>query len=347
MQAATPIKVGPVAFDLEAKLRSCSASPLRLRRQYSLVGFVHDDAARTFIVAQLVDWRGRQLRGRSWRVEKQAESTRHEMIQDLTAQIIVDLRVSEITNDCRSYRCFCVGLDSLASATTIGRSGSCQCIASARDQFQTALSFDPANWMARFYLAVSLCRCGENEAAVSHFTILERVLKEADRLLGELHRVDKRHRPFLNPVVKHLQQYPQCPFLVLYNRAMALSGTLRSCELDEALRTLDRMSRAFNRSDENIEFGHCAELLAETDRIRFAMLALSAKASILATNIEYEARYAESEAHTGSLCAKLNTLVGEFEAKFMGLGPNLISSAVTGARHHAKCQRPGGHGQPP
>ena len=192
-----------------------------------MVGFVHETQERTFVVAQQIDWKGRQIRGRSWKVERSPNSTRHEMIQDLTAQIIVDLRVSEITSDWRSYRLFCKGLDSLASASALGTTESCQCIESAREQFQAALGFDSANWMARFYLAVCLCRCGESETAVGHFTILERVLGESDALLGRSQGLFKRFRQPLSPVVRHLQQYPQCPFLVLYNKAMALSGTLR------------------------------------------------------------------------------------------------------------------------
>ena len=242
-------------------------SPLQIRRRYSLIGFVRESEDRTAIMAQEVDWKGRQMVGHSWKAERAPKDSRRDMILDLAAQIIVDLRVSEITTDWKSYRCFCRGLDSLAAAGSREMRAQCECIEAARDQFQMALAFDPANWMARFYLAVCLCRCGENELAVSHFSILERVLSEADALLVGYGRRFRRDKRAANPVVRHLQQYPQCPFLVLYNKAMALSGTSRSCESGELLLSTAffRLSRLAPSREERLPIApNASRVLIET-----------------------------------------------------------------------------------
>jgi tetratricopeptide (TPR) repeat protein len=311
-----------VAFDLK-QLLLFILSPLQIRRRYSLIGFVHEFENRAFIMAQEVDWKGRQLRGRSWKAEREPNGNRREMIQDLTAQIIVDLKVSEITTDWRSYRSFCQGLDSLSAAEMAENRGNCQCVESARNYFQTALGFDPANWMARFYLAVSLCRCGESEIAVSHFSILKRILSESDALLGKRNKWYKRLKKSSSPIVRHLRQYPQCPFLVLYNLAMALSGTLRSCELDQALGTLDKISQAVEgKPNTHVDFGNCAELLWDADRDRFAMLALSARTSILAMQMEYELRQKEVEPKLAKLQSKVQAAADGFDCR-----PNTLSAA--------------------
>ncbi|MGA7236107.1 MAG: hypothetical protein WBY44_10530, partial [Bryobacteraceae bacterium] len=323
VQSGTPIKIGSVAFDLK-QLLLFILSPLQIRRRYSLTGFVHEFEKRTIIMAQEVDWKGRQLRGRSWKAEGEPNGNRREVIHDLTAQIIVDLKVSEITTDWRSYRSFCQGLDSLSAADTAENRGHCQCVESARNYFQTALGFDSANWMARFYLAVSLCRCGESETAVNHFSILKRTLSESDALLGNNIGWLKRLKEPSNRIVRHIRQYPQCPFLVLYNLAMALSGTLRSCELNQALGTLEKISQAVDRKPgTHVDFGSCADLLREADRDRFAMLALSARTSILAMQMEYELRQKEVKLKLAELQSKVQATADEFEAKFKVLRPEL------------------------
>jgi tetratricopeptide (TPR) repeat protein len=313
VQSGTPIRVGPVAFDLR-QILVFLLSPLRTRRRSSLIGFVHVGEERTVIMAQQVDWKGRQLVGRSWKAERGSQSNRHDMILDLAAQIIVDLRVSEITTNWQSYRHFCRGLNAISTGRLPANPGHCECIETARDEFRTALALDPGNWMARFYLAICLCRCGENGLAVNHFTLLETILKEADLLLPRTNERRKRKNKLKTSIARHLEQYPQCPFLVLYNKAMALSGTLEPSKLEQALGTLRSIIDSMvGKSEDSHVFSNCGSRLRHHDRERFTMLALSATASIMATQSEYQVYQPDAVSKLSGIRCKIDAIINEFD----------------------------------
>jgi hypothetical protein len=283
------------------------------------------------ILAQELDWRNRPVAGCTWRAEGQVNENRQDMIADLAAQIIISLKKSAITGDSRSYRYFCQGLQSLSMAEMPETRHRCDYIERARMHFQRALAHDPANWMARFYLAVCLCRCGEHEAAVGHMNILDASLRRADAALGakKFRRIFRRKDR--DVLVQHLQTYPQCPFLMMYNKAMSESGTLRACALEDALKVVEQLSLSVQaRPKGKPEFPNCARDLKEPARKRFSMLAWSAKASILATQGEHQVGEAEGRARLELIREQLTDTFDQFEAFSANLEPELTSDHALG-----------------
>jgi tetratricopeptide (TPR) repeat protein len=177
--------------------------------------------------------------------------------------------------------------------------------------------------MARFYLGVALRRCGENQLAAMHFEELETLLKEADRQLSM--EAKKIRSQVHTPLVRHLTRYPQCPFLLLYNRAMALSNSHRPCQLLQAIELLDQIVVSVNATGspgENLTFPACTSRLSVCDRNRFRILAESAQTSIWAAMIELE----DSDSTISALTKRIDAVAKSLEATKDYLDPDLLTS---------------------
>jgi tetratricopeptide (TPR) repeat protein len=319
----TPIKIGPVAFNPK-QLLSMLASPLQIKRKFSLVGFLHDDGVQQILVAQQIDRAGRPVAGRSWKARLKSGENRDELIRDLAAQIIVEWPVSEVTNIWRSYREFEQGLQLLSQQRE--NSNGCQCMQQISQHFEKALSYDPANWMARFYLAIARRRQGDYGRAAEHLRLLETLLIQANRELPLFNRIAAK---FKSPVVRHVLAYPQCTFLVLYNRAMALADSQKPDKVQEALDLLDRiiaMKKGKSQSEGDLSLRKTAWLLKRDDRKRFVMLALSAKSAVLAAQLKIEAQGRADERVIGEIRQRIHSIYTTVQCSQQCLKPEMLTS---------------------
>ena len=192
--------------------------------------------------------------------------------------------------------------------------------AKARRCFETALTHDAANWIARFYLALSLCSedKGKPATALRHFEILDDVLGRAVRDQAFKHRVKvklvrsrvrrsflglrARFRPSSEPraaaltgLLDHLVHYPECPFILQYNIAIALEE-LRQNSGPQEFKALLARSATWKDPLESLadlaalqdpnavfegKFSQCARLLQSRERLELSLYAQSARAHIM------------------------------------------------------------------
>jgi tetratricopeptide (TPR) repeat protein len=296
MQASAPIKLGPVEFNVKqlvALLLGWFQSPTR----HALVGSLHEREGQNVITAQRLDRRRRLVSGFSWKV--QSESGPHaktDLFGDLAAQMLVDLRGTALTTSWRSYRSLVQGIAALDRRPP--SKDSCNCFCSAREYLWRALEEDPANWMARFYLAIALRRSGANAEAARHLAEVAQLFARAEKRL-ESRRLHLRLHAW-SFIERHLWKYPQCGLVVLYNRAMALSKSHNYEAMDNALRLLshivDLCAEGVQNSTQAVqdrdipdlhEFHSLARRIARADRHQFECVALSAQTVVWAAQAEY------------------------------------------------------------
>jgi tetratricopeptide (TPR) repeat protein len=300
VQSNVPIKVGPVELNLKDTV-ALLLGWLQTPRRDALVGFLHKSQGETVITAQKLDKRRRPVAGLSWKVT--AESKRcseRDLIQDLVSQMLVDLHGTRLTTSWRSYRDLLRGIALLDKRPT-ARDG-CDCFENARQQLQNALDEDPANYLARFYLAIALRRCGANEEAAQHLTAVAQLFASVEKQLAgrSLLHIQFGSKSLLE---RHLWQYPECGFIVLYNLAMALSKSHTFEAMDRALELLSLIVslccdqkpeptilriRDKERDIPDLEaFRYAARRLARVDRRRFASVAMSGQAVVWAAQAEF------------------------------------------------------------
>jgi Tfp pilus assembly protein PilF len=283
------------------------------RRTRKLVGYLHSHDQQIALTAQLLTQRYKTIPLRSWNIVAATPAERSSLIRDLAAQILVDLELSKVTNNWRSYRCFVEGHDLIAQG-----GGSLTSCKKATTHFHQALKHDPQNWMARFYLAIALRRRGENELTVDHLDLLHIRFKSADDSLAAHWWTWKYWRPWLewkgwldwrgwwyrkgwlratswtswkrpDFLRQHLRRYPHCPFLVLYNKAMALAKCSKPDGRVKALQLLYQLLLATENNKTSWDrsgFPYSASKLSRQDRQRFHRLALCAQATIWAQQCE-------------------------------------------------------------
>jgi hypothetical protein len=239
-----------------------------------------------------------------WRVRKGGDGARFEAIADLAAQILVDTGNSTLTNSWQSFRCFNRALSLRDDQETPKpradhqRSGP-STLTAARGHLERAVAHDPSNWIARFSLALTLSRDDEADVALKHLIMLEKVVKRAwssvrlKRDSEAYHRL-RAERPAFCNVVDHLKDYPECAFLILYNKAVALqnvdanrlaeSREVRS--LEHAANIFAQISRLDEHRDVHLEdpYPEIAkyERLSDRSRVELSLYALSALADLLA-----------------------------------------------------------------
>jgi hypothetical protein len=301
-----PIKIGSVEFspsDLLVYLRRLFIRP---NREY-LLGWLQVSDTDAIAVARLVDSKkkpkGQPERDPVWRAHVVGPQARERAIADLSAQIIVGMGKSSITTNWQSFRSFHAGIKWLH----LDRLGILQPtdVAAARHSFEDALHYDASNWMARFQLALLLCNENEPRAALEHLAILESILERALKQTtagrsstepisrdSELTGMRPRHavsdvcsyeRLAFQALVHHIRQYPECPFLVLYNKAIALSSLPSGEKTAEAITLLDQLSEVKDNPNGIPAFKQCAEQLTDRSYVELRLYSLSGKAHILAS----------------------------------------------------------------
>jgi hypothetical protein len=184
-----------------------------------------------------------------WRVHRTGTARRSSAIADLAAMILVDMNKSKLTHSWQSFRSFHDAMklrhDGVSPTSAVA-------LAAARDHLERAVVYDPSNWFARFNLALTLCRADQGRTALKHFEVLESVLASAWHqacayppgsavLRPESSRACEARPPAFQDFVDHMQHFPECAFLILYNKALALASLRERESMSSALRLLGQI----------------------------------------------------------------------------------------------------------
>jgi Flp pilus assembly protein TadD len=287
IQTNSPIKVGPIELNIK-QIVALFVSWLQSPTRHALVGFLHKREDETVITAQRLNRDRRQVAGFSWKVVSEPlHDTRADLIRDLAAQMLVDLRGSELTKSWRSYRHLLLGIESLDRRPLA--QDACDCFSVARRQLENALEEDPTNWMARFYLGIALRRCGANEEAARHLGVVQQLFESAEKRLANRSflGVSYHHKSFLE---KNLLRHPQCTVIVVYNHAMALSKLHNIPDMREAMRLLSaivELCTGGREVDGLAGLRYAVDHITEAKRRQFASVARSAQAVVSAAQAEF------------------------------------------------------------
>lgn len=253
-----PITIGAIEFSLRDVLTLVSQFFARPPEQY-LEGWLIEDEGVVEVGAQMLDHRRRPKATRHrHRADRGAQSGmaaplawvvrgtngRDRAITDLAAHILVDTGRSTLTSDWRSLRSFheamalrddqrLHGVPEKVPMTVQAR------LSAARMHLAESVSYDASNWIARFSLAVTLCRDNEPMLALEHLAILEHAVARAARCIPDewfqdsedvrtwpppglsTSTGDEFDGPGFNELVRHLVLLPECAFLVLFNTGIA------------------------------------------------------------------------------------------------------------------------------
>jgi tetratricopeptide (TPR) repeat protein len=210
----------------------------------------------TVVEAELLDSLRRrksfEKRQCSWRAVATGEGARERALADIAAQIIVGLQKSTFTDNWQSLKAYQEGLRIIRRKVSGSLSDD---LAEAQPCWERAVAYDPANWIARFYLAQGLCHEARPATALRHFSDLNQMLTRSVRdplflelvqrkLDGAEHRRSGFHTTGSQPVdrvrriakvetsprsrrvvalLQHLVDFPECPFILHLNMAIALS----------------------------------------------------------------------------------------------------------------------------
>jgi hypothetical protein len=177
--------------------------------------------------------------------------------------------------------------------------------------------------MARFQLALLLCDENEPRAVLEHLAILESILaraleqtagagsKHSARGDAKLTRMKSRHRvedicsnenQAFQALVGHLRQYPECPFLVLYNKAITLSTLPGGERTREAITLLDQLLEVKEDPNGIPAFKQCAEQLTDRSYVELKLYSLSAKAHILASRATQRVAFSQNDCSSFYTC---------------------------------------------
>ncbi len=245
-----PIKMGGIELTLQDLTQLITRLFSRPYRE-ELVGWVR--CGERAAVAEAEWWTRRRqwpfrARRQAWRAEATGDRARENAIGDLAAKILVGMGRSSFTDNWQSLKFY---QDGIRVARKKGGSFSRDCSEEACRCFERAVAVDPANWIARFYFALALCQEGKPATALRHFRVLDEVLRSAvsdnafKKVLAAKHNVlsrlvarliktyphVQRARPRserVRSLLHHIAEFPECPFIVQYNIAIAVADLCRS-----------------------------------------------------------------------------------------------------------------------
>jgi tetratricopeptide (TPR) repeat protein len=316
-----PVKLGSVEFGLGDAVQFISRFFGRPNER-TLVGWL-SCGERSAVAAAELTGRGYRRGHGPWRATAVGENAREEVLADIAAQILVDTGENRFTDSWQSLKACQDGIKIMR-----GADGGIFDSAKARRCFEDALEHDSANWIARFYLALSLCGedGGKPATALRHFRILDEVLSRAARddafedrvnvrlaknwlsrfllglrararayFRGRRDRESRRRSPRLTGLLEHLLRYPECPFILQYNNAIALEELRRNSGVQELQSflgegvgltdPLESLSMVAALRDPNSPwpgpYSRCARLLEERERLELSLYAQSERAHII------------------------------------------------------------------
>lgn len=283
-----PVKVASLEFSLR-DLFGFVSSFFSRPYLHTLDGWIDTRGDQVEAFAALRTY-GSRARDDKWSVRCTGPRARERAIADLAAQIVVGTGKSTMTNNWQSFRNF---HEALKLRFSDGAGSAEQDAPGPRTHLERALAFDSANWIARFNLGLALCRENQPQTALEHFKILERVFTEAWARTKHGHAakaiVDGEFCPAdqvaFQSVLTHIKEYPECPFLVLYNKAIALSNIGERHATVAALQILETIGNLRDSTlDGQFALPHreMASNLSRRSRTELALYGLSARANILA-----------------------------------------------------------------
>jgi hypothetical protein len=325
-QSKHPMKLGAVEFGLDDIARLISRVFGR-PNEGTLVGWLSCGDGSAVAAAEL----SRRSPGRGygggrgpWRAAATGKTAREDALARIAAQILVDMRENKFTDSWQSLKACQDGIKIMREDDANPN------LSNARRCFESALHHDSGNWIARFYLAVSLCGedAGKPATALRHFKILDEVLsravdEEAFEDLAKLRLAEMRRQRILRFLLKrsaqvksyirkkreresprlmsrltglfqHLVNYPECPFILQYNIALALEelqrkgGAQELCPplgdgvvWNDPLESLAKIA-ALRHQDPQCDghYSRYAKLLNDRERFELSLYAQSARAHI-------------------------------------------------------------------
>jgi thioredoxin-like negative regulator of GroEL len=338
-----PIKLGAIEFSLRDLLTVISRLFARPPEQH-LEGWLIEANGCVDVGAQLLDHRRQPIAKRRSADESGSEAApmqplawlvrstggREYAIADLVAQIMVDTDRSTLTSDWRSLRSFQEAMvlrDDQRFDAHLETSASANpkaTISAARNHLARSVSYDPSNWIARFSLAVTLCRDNEPRLALQHLDILEQavtrawpfvrksaaasrdpvtanadldgpVIVEAADDTGDV--PDAFEGPGFKELVRHLESLPECAFLILFNQGIALAaqkddiGSLRRArvvfeQLSDWMPPPPCVTRVVRAVTFPAPYEAIATHVSDHRRTTLALYAMGAHASLIADSDE-------------------------------------------------------------
>jgi tetratricopeptide (TPR) repeat protein len=212
------VAIGPLQFTPASILALLS----RMKEpdfERTVSGAMFQQGTRTAMTLQVVPKDGPPLENASWQLAADGADARQTVLRRAAARLIVFYAHGEgITLDPNSLEWLLKGFDLVRSASTGPPTEQNQ-----RDAvlcFQSALSCDPANWLARFNLSVISRQLGDNEFAIQNCELLEQLFT---------------HPPA--SLTSYIKKHPYFEASVWYNHAVALSK-IRSWRANKAALTL-------------------------------------------------------------------------------------------------------------
>lgn len=220
-----PVQLGPFSFSprqVFAYLQGAFHRPSKVL----LRGSLSVEGNETVLFVERIEIEGETLD--RWEVR---EKTRALAVQQMVTRIAFELARERVTPDWRSFQELRQGMGLLrAEGTPESRS---QILAEAAHHLKRSLRQDPANWLARFYLASVELKLGRNEMAAQHFGILETL-------------------PDRHPEGNFSRFIGQCPsfmHLLRYNRLAALSKAANEGTVWRAIEGLEKLVAAVPQGD--------------------------------------------------------------------------------------------------
>jgi hypothetical protein len=319
-RADRPITIGAIEFPLRDLLRMISLVFARPPEQY-LEGWLIEANGSVEVGAQLLDHR-RHARFKPNHERKSggpAEADRplawivrgtgrERAIMDLAAQILVGTGRSTLTSDWRSLRSFHEAMllrddqqfDAHQDSPAAGDPDAT--ISAARSHLARSVSYDPSNWIARFSLAVTLCRDNEPLLALEHLATLEKAVARAWACLQEpppekttantaeaIDTPDAFDGPGFKALMHHLKKLPECAFLILFNQGVALATLKEDAESLRRARGVfkqlaDWMPPGVGCTTFARPYDSIAKCVKHQPRATLALYAMGAHASLIADN---------------------------------------------------------------
>lgn len=199
------VSIGPLQFTPAAVL-ALLRNVAQPRYERSVTGALFTQNGRTVIMAQAVEKNGRKVAEGSWQIGVDGADARQTVLRRIAARVIVlQAKGKGVTANARSLENVLEGMGRLSGLTGVPSEDA---LRSAAQCFQTALAYDPDNWVARFNLSVLSRQLSDHEFAIQNCETLEASMKAA--AAG-------------SPLKSYIEAHPSFPDSVRYNRALALS----------------------------------------------------------------------------------------------------------------------------
>lgn len=236
-------------------------------------------------------------------------NARNEALLLLSAQIIADLGKVDFTRNGRSYHELRMALHT--TVLNVEGLDNFLPVLSARQHLEAAVSYDSRNWIARFSLALELCKNGSPQEALGQLDLLDNLLRKVltahdttqrgfrERTFGAK-KATRCESDAFAALFEHLKKYPACPHLVKYNQAIVLAAHDDPSKKVAARDRLDGLIKDLSSSNHQQETAprrnhRDTPVLRRRASIELTLNALSAKANFIASDAWARGSFEEEE----------------------------------------------------